>query len=172
MVPNKRHDRHEPRPTYFAQISAARRKRRLKAIVVSAAVLLGAAGVGLAVGGGSAFADAVAKRVGAATGDCLLLSVHDGDTIRCGTERIRIENIDAPELAGSPKCEDRRKSYAWCDYALGEQSRDALSDFLRSGPIKVERNGTDKYGRTLARLTVDGRDAGEYLIGLGLAKAW
>lgn len=161
-----------PGPVYFAKISAARRKRRLKAFAVPAVVLLGAAGVGLAVGGGSAFADAVAKRVGGAAGDCLLVSVHDGDTIRCGAERIRIENIDAPELSGSPKCEDRRKSYAWCDYVLGEQSRDALSDFLRSGPIKVERNGTDKYGRTLARLTVNGRDAGEYLIAIGLAKAW
>ena len=165
-----RPQRVKPAPAYFAQISAARRKRRFKAIALPVAVLVGAAGVGLAVGGGSAFADAAAKRVGSAGGDCLLLSVHDGDTIRCGAERIRIENIDAPELSGSPKCEDRRKSYAWCDYALGEQSRDALSDFLRGGPIKVERSGTDKYGRTLARLTVNGRDAGEYLIERGLAK--
>ena len=36
----------------------------------------------------------------------------DGDTIRCGRERVRVANIDAPELPGSPKCQDRRVSYA------------------------------------------------------------
>ncbi|WP_331454158.1 hypothetical protein [Novosphingobium malaysiense] len=36
--------------------------------------------------------------------DCPFMLVHDGDTIRCGAERIRIMNIDAPELEGSPRC--------------------------------------------------------------------
>lgn len=49
----------------------------------------------------------------AAAALCVSLSVHDGDSIRCGSERVRIANIDAPELPGSPKCEDRRRSYAW-----------------------------------------------------------
>ncbi|OYZ97482.1 MAG: nuclease, partial [Novosphingobium sp. 17-62-8] len=34
---------------------------------------------------------------------CLSPTVHDGDTIRCGSERVRIANIDAPELPDSPK---------------------------------------------------------------------
>jgi hypothetical protein len=57
---------------------------------------------------------------------CVSVTVHDGDTIRCGRERVRIANIDAPELPGSPKCQDRRRSYAWCDYRAGEASRVAL----------------------------------------------
>lgn len=105
-------------------------------------------------------------------GHCYFLSVHDGDTIRCGSERIRIENIDAPELEGSPKCEDYRSARAWCDYALGERSRDALGSFLDSGTIGVRRSGKDKYGRTLARIEVNGQDAGEYLVGQGLARRW
>ena len=44
---------------------------------------------------------------------CLAPSVHYGDTIRCGRERVRIANIDAPELPDSPKRHDRRRSYAW-----------------------------------------------------------
>jgi len=44
---------------------------------------------------------------------CLSPTVHDGDTIRCGSERVRIANIDAPELSDSPKCHDRRVPYAW-----------------------------------------------------------
>lgn len=42
---------------------------------------------------------------------CATPSVDDGDTIRCGAERIRIANIDAPELPDSPKCADYRKAY-------------------------------------------------------------
>ena len=49
----------------------------------------------------------------AAAALCMSPSVHDGDTIRCGRERVRIANIDAPELPDSPKCQDRRRSYAW-----------------------------------------------------------
>jgi len=99
-------------------------------------------------------------------------SVHDGDTVRaCSGERVRILNIDAPEMPGSPKCEDRRRQ-GWCDYALAERSRDALAAFLRAGPVVIQRTATDKYGRTLARLSVNGVDAGDYLVAQGLARPW
>lgn len=97
--------------------------------------------------------------------------VHDGDTIRsCAGERIRIANIDAPEMRGSPKCSRKRRG--WCDYALAVRSRDALSAFLASGRPKIVRTGRDRYGRTLATISVRGRDAGEYLIDQGLARRW
>lgn len=98
-------------------------------------------------------------------------TVHDGDSIRlCDGERIRIVNIDAPEMPGSPKCERGRNG--WCDYPLAEQSRDALQGFLSSGPVMIDRQGQDAYGRTLARVSVNGKDAGRYLISLGLARQW
>lgn len=109
-----------------------------------------------------------------------IASVHDGDSLRlCDGERVRIANIDAPELRGSERCSPRRvrelagsKNPAWCDYELGEQSRDALRAFLGSGPVTVTRTGTDRYGRTLATLSVGGRDAGIYLRARGLARRW
>lgn len=110
--------------------------------------------------------------VSAATSACVGLSVHDGDTVRCGQERVRIVNIDAPELPDSPKCQDYRARYAWCDYEAGYRSRDALEAFLSQGHVAVRRVGVDKYGRTLAYLSVNGRDAGEYLIRHGLARRW
>lgn len=108
----------------------------------------------------------------AAAALCMSPSVHDGDTIRCGRERVRIANIDAPELQGSPKCQDRRRSYAWCDFAAGEASRVALTRLLSRGRVMITRLGTDPYGRTLATVSVNGVDAGDYLVAQGLARPW
>lgn len=105
--------------------------------------------------------------------------VHDGDTIRCGAERVRLVNIDAPELAGSERCSraSRRRlagsrNPAWCDDALGERSRDALAALVAQGSTTLEPVGRDRYGRLLARVSVNGQDAGAYLIGQGLARRW
>lgn len=105
--------------------------------------------------------------------------VHDGDTIRCGIERVRLVNIDAPELAGSERCRaaSRRRlagsrNPAWCDSALGERSRDALAALVARGQTSIAPVGRDRYGRLLARVLVNGRDAGAYLIGRGLARPW
>ena len=100
-----------------------------------------------------------------------IANVHDGDSIRlCDGERVRIANIDAPEMPGSPKCERGRGG--WCDYRLAVQSRDTLQGLLASGPVVIIRQGQDSYGRTLAHVTVNGQDAGRYLVRLGLARAW
>jgi len=116
----------------------------------------------------------------AAAAALCIANVHDGDTIRlCSGERVRLQGIDAPEVADSPRCSVRsRRRLAssrnppWCDYAAGEASRYALVRYLRTGKVTIERSGTDDYGRTLARLRVKGRDAGNYLIGHGLARRW
>lgn len=102
---------------------------------------------------------------------CATTLVHDGDTLRCGAERIRIENIDAPEMRGSPKCTDRRRR-GWCDYALAVAARDALRSFLSIGAVTISRTGVDRYGRTLARVSVKGNDAGRHLVESGLARWW
>lgn len=100
-----------------------------------------------------------------------IANVHDGDSIRlCDGERIRIANIDAPEMRSSSRC-DRGRS-GWCDHDLAIRSRDALRAFLASGNVAITRLGQDRYGRTLARVSVNGRDAGAYLIGQGLARRW
>lgn len=100
-----------------------------------------------------------------------IANVHDGDSVRlCDGERVRIANIDAPEMPGSSKCERGRRS--WCDYRLAVQSRDALQDFLSSGPVTISRQGQDAYGRTLSRVSVNGQDAGQYLVSQGLARVW
>ena len=41
-----------------------------------------------------------------------------------------------------------------------------------TGTVRIERQGVDRYGRTLARVTVNGRDVGAYLVSRGLARPW
>lgn len=106
--------------------------------------------------------------------------VSDGDTIRlCNGERVRLLGIDAPELRYSERCSAKSRARlagsrnpAWCDHAKGEASRAALARFMATGTVRVERRGIDRYKRTLARVTVNGRDAGEWLISQGLARPW
>lgn len=82
--------------------------------------------------------------------DCTLMAV-DGDTLRCGDELIRLIGIDAPELPGH--CQEGR------DCAPGDpvESKRAL-DTLSRGTALISRQGRDLYGRTLARVQVNGVD--------------
>lgn len=66
----------------------------------------------------------------------------------------------------------RSRNPAWCDTARGEQARAALVAFLASGPVMIRRLRTDSYGRTLALVSVNGRDAGAWLRKAGLARRW
>ncbi|NLR72888.1 thermonuclease family protein [Novosphingobium sp. ERN07] len=106
--------------------------------------------------------------------------VTDGDSLRlCNGERVRLVGIDAPELRGSSRCSavsrerlKRSRNPAWCDHEKGERARVALERFMLRGTVRIERRGLDVYKRTLARVTVNGRDAGEWLIDQGLARPW
>lgn len=82
--------------------------------------------------------------------DCVV----DGDTLWLGREKARIANIDTPELH-SPKCPSER--------ALAIAARNRLHALLQT-PFVVWRGSQDRYGRTLVRITVEGRDVGEVLV--------
>jgi endonuclease YncB( thermonuclease family) len=69
--------------------------------------------------------------------------VVDGDTLRCGAERIRLLGIDAPELPGH--CARNRHCAPGDPYA----SLKSL-EAGRAGRLRITRIGTDRYGRTLA----------------------
>ena len=71
-------------------------------------------------------------------------TVTDGDTIRCGDERIRLLGIDAPELPGH--CRSGRSCAPGDPYA----STRSLQAAMEKGPFWIIRLGTDRYGRTLA----------------------
>lgn len=87
--------------------------------------------------------------------------VVDGDTIWLHGEKIRLADIDAPEIDG--KCPYERE--------LAQRATHRLSQLL-SGPITLRRQGQDKYGRTLAVVVVDGHSVGDQLVSEGLARTW
>lgn len=80
-----------------------------------------------------------------------VLTVTDGDTLRCGAERIRLLGIDAPELPGH--CRRGRVCAPGDPWASARALEKAIG-----GPATIERVGTDRYGRTLALITVRGVD--------------
>jgi len=81
---------------------------------------------------------------------CQLVAI-DGDTLRCGKERIRLLGIDAPELPGH--CRPNRVCASGDPVEASRSLRKMLG-----GPASIERQGHDRYGRTLAWVTVDGHD--------------
>lgn len=97
--------------------------------------------------------------------------IEDGDTITLGAtgERIRLEGFDTPEIA----------NHAWCEaeLRLGRMARDRLRDLLCGPGAQVEivrdaQTPLDRYGRTLARVTLAGVDVAEIMISEGWARAY
>ena len=88
--------------------------------------------------------------------------VVDGDTIWVRGEKIRLQGFNAPEMNGS--CDRERR--------MAVQARDELRRALSGRAFKMERNGKDRYGRTLATIRVGERDVGAELTSKGLAHEW
>ena len=88
--------------------------------------------------------------------------VHDGDSFIVERERIRIAYIDTPELVGA--CESERR--------LAVRARDRLVTLLNSERYNIIRQGTDRYGRTLAIVTNSRGSIGDQMVGAGVARTW
>jgi endonuclease YncB( thermonuclease family) len=87
-----------------------------------------------------------------------VVGVTDGDSITCLTPekqqvKIRMNAIDAPER-GQP---------------FANKSKQALSDMVFGKDVEVEDLGTDKYKRTIGRVTVSGLDVNHEMVAKGMA---
>ena len=72
---------------------------------------------------------------------CPSAYVVDGDTLRCGSIRLRLLGIDAPELPGH--C----ARYRECAPGDGFASKRSLIDALRNGRLTYRIVTTDRFGR-------------------------
>ena len=92
--------------------------------------------------------------------------VVDGDTIRYAGQKIRLADIDAPEIS-SPQCAS--------EAALGQRAKQRLVALINAGPFEVVPAGghdIDRYGRQLRIIRRDGRSLGDILVAEGLARRW
>lgn len=109
--------------------------------------------------------DRLEARVVLCDGPVRVNCVVDGDTFWFRGGKIRIADIDAPEIF-SPRCDDER--------SVGEASRDRLLELLNGGSFTLapDWRDTDRFGRTLRTVTRHGRSLGEMLVEEGLARRW
>jgi endonuclease YncB( thermonuclease family) len=92
--------------------------------------------------------------------------VVDGDTLWHEGVKIRIADIDTPEVS-SPKCQAEATS--------GAKATSRLLQLVNAGPFEVlawEGRDEDKYGRKLRILVRDGHSLGNVLVSEGLARTW
>ncbi len=82
------------------------------------------------------------------------VQVVDGDTIRYGTERIRLRGLNAPELSEPG----------------GIEAQQRLAELLREGNISIVPHGKDVYGRMLADVFISDRNVAEIMTSEGFGK--
>ncbi len=95
---------------------------------------------------------------------CLVVAIADGDTLtaRCGEPgayeqvKVRLSEIDAPE-----------RSQPW-----GDRSRQHLAQLCNQQVATIRSSGKDRYGRTLARVECQGKDANAEQVATGMAWAF
>jgi endonuclease YncB( thermonuclease family) len=92
--------------------------------------------------------------------------VIDGDTFDYRGERIRVENLDAPEIGARSRCAlERTRGFA--------AKRKAIQIMKSGSRFEVYgRDHIDRFGRQVARLRVDGRDFGNIMVSAGVARPW
>ena len=92
--------------------------------------------------------------------------VVDGDTIWLAGQKIRIADIDTPEIS-RPKCRE--------EYLRGMAATRRLIELLNQGAFTVtasEWGDEDRFGRKLRLIVRQRASLGERLIGEGLAHRW
>jgi endonuclease YncB( thermonuclease family) len=106
-----------------------------------------------------------ARSFAACAGSARVTCVVDGDTFWLNGEKIRIADINTPEV-GSPSCPE--------EAALGRQASRRLVELLSAGPFSLAAadRDEDQYGRKLRIVERDGRSVGKILVAEGLAHEW
>lgn len=151
------------------QLAAQRRKRAIRTWMMAGGAFLGifAGGMILTNLPLPAFASSPADHpdfelCGMVRQTCVV----DGDTFWLNGDKIRIADIDTPEIS-EPKCDS--------EYERGMQATYRLRDLLNEAPFELQPipgRDQDKYGRYLRVVIRDGRSLGDQLVSEGMARTW
>ena len=145
-----------------------RTKHRALAMLVGGGLLAGAVGGLIEINWPASTASAQARGAHsfAVCGTIRQTCVVDGDTIWLEGVKIRIADIDTPEIT-SPKCD--------AEYEKGIRARDRLVMLLNEGGFQLRPIGNrdeDQYGRKLRVIMRSGRSLGDQLVSENLARTW
>ena len=92
----------------------------------------------------------------------VITSCYDGDTCTSSTgEKIRLACIDTPELRGKR-----------AEPVTAKAARDYLRELVVGRQVTVRRITTDRYGRTVAELFVNGSNVQQQLVASGHASIY
>lgn len=112
-------------------------------------------------------ADTIAAQFALCTGSPRVTCVVDGDTIWLGGTKIRIADIDTPEVS-RPRCPREAR--------LGALATQRMQALLNRGAFSLraaaDGRDEDRFGRKLRVVTRDGESLGAMLVRDGLARPW
>ena len=92
----------------------------------------------------------------------VITSCYDGDTCTSSTgEKIRLACIDTPELRGKR-----------ADPVPAKAARDYLRELVVGRKVTIRHITTDRYGRTVAELFVNGSNVQQQLVASGHASIY
>jgi endonuclease YncB( thermonuclease family) len=136
-------------------------RRSVFCVVLTLAALLGLA----APATSAVMADHETARFGLCSGSGRVTCVVDGDTFWFRGQKIRIADINAPEVS-HPGCAR--------EAALGKAATGRLVALLNQGPFSLAggKRDQDRYGRLLRTVTRSGASVGDALVREGLAEEW
>lgn len=102
-----------------------------------------------------------AKTASATALQCTVVGVTDGDTLTCLTIqkhqiKVRLAEIDTPERA----------------QPFGAAAKKALSDMVFGKNVELHGSTSDRYGRQVATVVLDGKSINEALVEKGYAWAY
>lgn len=103
---------------------------------------------------------------------CLVVRVHDGDSLTCANGRkVRIAGIAAPDYPDAEPCRTRRMGYV-CDARAADHSRDAVARLTLNRRLTCQPVG-QSWSRIVARCRfADGRDLSCAVLATGTAAKW
>lgn len=91
---------------------------------------------------------------------CLSPQIHDGDTLHCAGQTIRLYGINAPEVP------PRQLEPG------GNEAKSALIRLTQNQTVTCKPTGGHSYRRVVARCFVNGRDVAVLLLGDALVCRW
>ena len=100
--------------------------------------------------------------LGQISGEVVVTSCYEGDTCTSSTgEKIRLACIDTPELRGKR-----------ADPFTAKAARDYLRELVVGHKVTIRRITSDRYGRTVAELFLNGSNVQQQLVASGHASIY